>query len=587
MRKHRTYIIISIMSAMILALSGCTTAASGSVSTEEMATETAAQALAIDTSATYVQVQSVENGAITALVGTMTQPTGQPNANGQGNGQQQGTPPEMPSGDNAQQGTPPEMPSEDGARGGFPGFTAGDAVIIFQVNSTTVITKQSGAESTAAMLDDIAAGDILAVTLSSDNTAEAIVIQSVGMGGAAQAGGQPGANFGGSSTVTNGTAVTTIDSDTSVSAQSYASSGDDENALRIDGATASLNNITINKTGGASSNTENGDFYGMNAGLLALNGATVTISGATVTTNAVNGNGVFSYGTGTIVNISDSVIRTTMNNSGGIQTTGGATMNATNLDVETQGGSSAAIRSDRGGGVVNVSGGTYVTNGTGSPAIYSTADITVENATLAANASEAVVVEGKNSVTLNNVILSGNMQAGTDAAENVQNIMIYQSMSGDAEVGHSSFTATGGSILANAGDMFYVTNTTCTISLTDVTLTLANGTLLNVSGNTSSRGWGTAGANGGSCTFIASSQTLTGNVVVDSISSLDFQMSDSSVFTGAINTSGAAGTVNMTLGSGCQWVLMGDSYLSSFTGDISQIVTGGYSVFVNGVAITA
>ena len=74
---------------------------------------------------------------------------------------------------------------------------------------------------------------------------------------------------------------------------------------------------------------------------------------------------------------------------------------------------------------------------------------------------------------------------------------------------------------------------------------------------------------------------------MDSISSLDFQMSDSSVFTGAINTSGAAGTVNMTLGSGCQWVLTGDSYLSSFTGDISQIVTGGYSVFVNGVAITA
>lgn len=49
-----------------------------------------------------------------------------------------------------------------------------------------------------------------------------------------------------------------------------------------------------------------------------------------------NGNGVFSYGEGTVVNISDSTIRTTENNSGGIQTTGGGTMNATNLDVETQ-----------------------------------------------------------------------------------------------------------------------------------------------------------------------------------------------------------------------------------------------------------
>jgi hypothetical protein len=202
------------------------------------------------------------------------------------------------------------------------------------------------------------------VTLSSSIAAETIVIQSAGGAQDASAqGGQPGANFGGSDTVTNGTAATTIDTDTTIDGQAYASSGDDENALRVDGATVTLSNITVDKTGGASSNTENGDFYGMNAGLLATNGATVTISGATVTTNAVNGNGVFSYGTGTTVNISDSKIRTSMNNSGGIQTTGGATMNATNLDVETSGNSAAAIRSDRGGGDVNVSGGTYVTNG--------------------------------------------------------------------------------------------------------------------------------------------------------------------------------------------------------------------------------
>ena len=261
-------------------------------------------------------------------------------------------------------------------------------------------------------------------------------------------------------------------------------------------------------------------------------------------------------------------------------------MNATNLDVQTAGNSAAAIRSDRGGGDVNVSGGTYVTGGTGSPAIYSTADITVDDATLTANASEAVVVEGKNSVTLNNVILTGNMQAGTDANENVHNIMLYQSMSGDAEVGHSSFTATGGSILANAGDMFYVTNTTCTISLSNVALTLFNDTLLNVAGNSSSRGWGTAGANGGICTLLASNQVLSGNILVDAISSLDFQLADGSVFTGSINPDGAAGTVSVTLGSGCQWSLTGDSYITSFTGDVSGIVTNGYTVYVNGTAIT-
>ncbi len=593
MHNGKWITLISVLAAVMLAASGCSAGTNSATTAQTASASSAAQA---NTDATFVQVQSIENGSITALVGTMTQPAGQPNGAGQqgapsdqsqGSGSApQGTPPAQPSGDSAQQGgqNPPDGQSMPG---GMMGFTAGTETITFSYNEATVVTKQNGPDTVTAAASDIAVGDILAITLSSDNVASAIMIRSAGGGQDASAqGGQPGANFGGSSTVTNGTAATTIDTDTNIDTQTYTSDGDDENALRIDGATVTLSGITVNKTGGASSSTENGDFYGMNAGFLALNGATATINGATLTTNAVNGNGVFSYGEGTTVNISDSKIRTTMNNSGGIQTTGGATMNATNLDVETEGDSAAAIRSDRGGGDVNVIGGTYATNGTGSPAAYSTADISVDGATLTANASEAIVVEGKNSVMLNNVALSGNMRASTDVNENVHNIMLYQSMSGDAEVGHSSFTATGGSILASAGDMFYVTNTTCTISLSRVALTLANENLLTVSGNSSSRGWGTAGANGGTCTFTASQQTLGGIITVDSISSLDFRLADGSVFTGSINPGGAAGTVNVTLASGCQWVLTGDSYITGFTGDVSSIVTNGHTAYVNGTAIT-
>ena len=178
------------------------------------------------------------------------------------------------------------------------------------------------------------------------------------------------------------------------------------------------------------------------------------------------------------------------------------------------------------------------------------------------------------------------MPSGTDENENIHNIMLYQSMSGDAEVGQSGFTATGGSILANAGDMFYVTNTTCAITLNNVALTLANDTLLNVCGNSNSRGWGTAGANGGTCVFTVSGQTMNGNILVDEISSLDFSMLSGSVYTGAINPSGAAGTVNVSIEDGCQWTLTGDCYISSFTGSVDNIVTNGYAVYVNGVAIT-
>ncbi|MEA5046969.1 MAG: proline-rich domain-containing protein [Eubacteriales bacterium] len=589
---HSTlFSIFAVLAALVLA--GCSGTQAITQAAEAVITPASEQAGEV----TYVQVQSIDGSTITGLVGTLNQPSGD-----NGGSQPQGTPPEQPSGENGgsqPQGTPPDQPSGDSGSSqgnppqsaagqpGNPGFTAGEETITFTAGDATSITTQNGDESADATLADIAAGDILAVTFSGDNVAESIAIQQTGAPDmASQAGGQPGSGFGGSATVTNGTSANSINTDTTVTGETYSSGGDDENALRVDGATAALNGITVNKTGGESSNTGNGDFYGQNAGLLALNGATVTITGATITTNAVNGNGVFSYGEGTTVGISDSVIRTSQNNSGGIQTTGGGTTNATNLDVQTEGASSAAIRSDRGGGTVNAVGGTYVTNGTGSPAIYSTANITVSDATLTANASEAVVVEGKNSVTLNNVTLSGNMQAGTDTSENVHNIMLYQSMSGDAEVGHSSFAASGGSILANAGVLFYVTNTTCTISLENVALTLANGTLLTVSGNSSSRGWGTQGANGGVCTFTASNQQLAGTIVVDEISSLDLSLDNGTVFTGAINPGGAAGTVGVTLSSGTSWVLTGNSYITSFSGDVGQIETNGYSVFVNGTAIT-
>ena len=387
-------------------------------------------------------------------------------------------------------------------------------------------------------------------------------------------GGQPG-GFGGSGEVTQGTSANTIDTDTTVYTQTYESTGDDENALRVDGASATLNGITVNKSAGSSSNTEDGDFYGQNAALLATNGAVVTIENAHITSSAQNGNGVFSYGEGTTVNISDSTITTTADNSGGIQTTGGGTTNAANLTVETSGNSSAAIRSDRGGGTVNVDGGSYTSNGVNSPAVYSTADITVKNAALTANNSEALVIEGQNSITLENCTVTGDMSdSGTSADENLHNVMIYQSMSGDAEVGTSSFSMTGGSLTGKSGDLFYITNTHSVISLSGVALsnedTTAN--LMTIAGNSASHGWGTAGKNGAQVEFTADAQVLNGDITVDSISTLDLTLKNGSAFTGTINIvdnadggTAVADNAVVTIEKGCTWTLTGDCTLTSLT----------------------
>lgn len=540
------------------------------------ATEESAEA---ETRTLTVQVTEVEGDTITAEVGTLTSGAPEkPDGEMAEGDAPSGDVPEKPEGD-APSGEAPEKPDgEMPAAGGTPAvsgsFEGSGETITFILTDITAITLEFLQGSGEGTPDDIAAGAVLEVTLDAEDNAAAVIVKNLNAGG----------GFGGSSEVTNGTSANTMDEDTKAEGETYSSIGDDENALRVDGVTASLTDITVEKSGGESSNTENGDFYGQNAGLLALNGAQVTIEGATVNTNAVNGNGVFSYGEGTVVTISDSTIRTTKNNSGGIQTTGGGTMIASNLDVETQGNSAAAIRSDRGGGTVEVDGGSYVTNGTGSPAVYCTADISVTDAVLTANASEGVVVEGKNSVCLKDCDVISDMDNtyNGDSDENIHCIMIYQSMSGDAAVGEASFSAEGGSITALTGDMFYITNTDCEISLKDVAFTLANDVFLRVEGNSSSRGWGTAGANGGDVVLTADAQNFTGNILVDEISSLKLTLKNATSYEGAINPDGEAGTVNVTLDEDSAWTLTADSYVTSFDGDTDNIVANGYHLYVNG-----
>lgn len=498
-------------------------------------------------------------------------PEGEPPADGNSDGNQ---PPEM-NGDKPE-GEPPADGNSDGNQPPEMNGNKPDGA------------PQMGEEVSYSVGDidvsDISEGDMVKIVL--DESGNAISITKEEMPKllqqqqGQQQGQQPGGGFGANGT-DNGTAANNADDNAVLSNMSFSSENDDENALRADGVTVSLTDCTITKTG-SSSNTENGDFYGMNAALLAENGAQVTVTGGEVSTSATNGNGIFSYGSGTVVNVSGTKIRTAERNSGGIQTTGGGKMNAEDLDVQTEGNSSAAIRSDRGGGTVNVKGGTYVTNGTGSPAIYSTADISVSDAVLTANNSEGIVVEGKNSVKLTDCTLSGKMQ-GTynDNSENIQCIMIYQSMSGDADVGEAYFEANGGEITSLAGDMFYVTNTSCEIKLSGVKFNMADGVFLRAVGNSSSRGWGKSGENGGDVKMTLTDQTVEGDIVVDEISSLDLDMSGS-VLTGAINADNSGENISVFLDENSTWNLTSDSYISSFEGDISNINAGEFHLYVNG-----
>ncbi|MDF0532914.1 S-layer homology domain-containing protein [Shewanella sp. A32] len=366
-----------------------------------------------------------------------------------------------------------------------------------------------------------------------------------------------------------------------VNHSSYRSSADNQNALRVTGKVhPTLTDITVFKTAGKPVTEDAANFYGANAAVLALNGADVTLVRGNIQSKASGGNGIFAYGTSTKIHVNNTYIRTTSDNAGGVMVAGGAEVYVQGADIDTQGRASAALRSDRGGGKLTVNGGQYMAQGEGSPAIYSTADIIVNDAKLTATTSEAVVVEGSNSVQLNGSVVSGNMQR--KGAQNLQNVMLYQSMSGDAQQGTGRFTMTGGALTANNGDMFYVTNTHAKVTLQQVMLNLANSVLLKVAGNDARNGWGHLGKNGGHCEFTAIDQQLEGKILVDNSSSLQLSLEGNSMLTGSINADGTNAEVAMILSPTSHWQLTADSYLSNFKGNLANVDAHGFKLYVNG-----
>ena len=346
------------------------------------------------------------------------------------------------------------------------------------------------------------------------------------------------------------------------------STGADESAVLSAGGENVLENAAITRENDSSTGGDNSSFYGTGASVLVTEG-TLSVNNCVITASAAGGAGVFAYGNGTAY-VSDTTITTYMGTSGGIHVAGGGTLYAENLTVETYGASSAAIRSDRGGGNMYVSGGSYTSNGTGSPAVYVTADIQIENAVLTATGSEALCLEGKNSVSLTNCALSGAMKDDSQN-DNTWTVILYQSMSGDSEIGEGSFTMTGGSLSSSNGGLFYTTNTTSVFTVENVSIEGEYDYFLRCTGNKNARGWGSTGKNGAECRFNLVNQNANGDVIWDSISTLNLNLTSGSVLTGAIIDDescageGGSGACYVTLDESSVWVVTADSVVTSIS----------------------
>ena len=587
LRRGSVMMCMMITSAMLLSACGGNSSQS---TTAAQATEAAAESGAQDSQNEVMgRVKSVFDTEITVEQGPGGVPSGAPDGQpGQNNDGQQpggapdgkGQPPQGSTSDNKNQ--PSQGSTSDNQnqppKGGAPegkGQPPQGETTTYKITTSTTFTDADGA---SIQVSDIKEGDFVKITTDSNGTAVQISLADMPGGpdgpqggpenGAPGAGGPGG---GAQSAPTFYSSVKEFTSDTEETGQSYISEGTDESAVLVsNGANVTLKDFTVNRTSEDSKGGDSSSFYGVGASILVTDG-TVDLKGGTITSDADGAAGAFAYDKGT-VNISDTAITTTGNTAGGIHAAGGGTVNAENLTVHTSGESSAAIRSDRGGGTMRVKGGSYTSSGTGSPAVYCTADIEVEDAKLTAENSEAVCIEGLNSLSLTNCDLSGHIQ------ENEQNdcdwtVILYQSMSGDSEIGNAVFNMTGGSLTSENGGLFYTTNTESTFYLNNVNITPSsnNEFFLKCTGNANKRGWGQSGANGADCSFTAENQKMEGDVVWDSISNLDFKMTNGSTLTGGFVQdescagNGGSGTADLSIDATSTWIVTKDSQLSSLT----------------------
>ena len=314
------------------------------------------------------------------------------------------------------------------------------------------------------------------------------------------------------------------------------SSSADSSAILNNGGTVWMENVTASRSGSSSTGGDDASFYGIGATVLTVDG-TSYIDGAAIQSTDKGGAGIFSYNTG-VTYVRNATIHTTANTAGGIHAAGGGTLYAYNVNATSEGQSSAALRSYRGGGTIVVEGGSYTSNGTRSPAVYCTADITIGDSVLTATKSEGICIEGRNSLAMWDCTLSGDAPVETENNNLTWGIILYQSMSGDSSVGNFEFYMDGGSIdctaNGNTSALFFNTNTESQITLNDVDIHTSGNDfdyILLVSGFSR---WGKTGTNGADCIFTCIDQALSGNVGWDNISELDLYLTDGSVLTGAV-----------------------------------------------------
>ena len=325
-----------------------------------------------------------------------------------------------------------------------------------------------------------------------------------------------------------------------LSGKTLSSTTSDQSVVYITQSGINIINSNLNKASGDSSNTENSEFYGVNAAVL-VNGGGLTMTDGTITTAAKGANAICATNNGKVTISGTTITSTGSGSARGLHATYGGKIEANKVNISTKGGSCATLATDRGEGTVTCTECTLSTAGAGSPLIYSTGDITISKTTGTATGAQAVVIEGKNTATIKE---SSNLKCNAMPNRKTVDqcgVMLYQSMSG----------------------------------LEECTFKYGSGVFLKAAGTSE---WGSSGSNGGVVTLTLTNQDIEGDIIVDSISSLTINLVGSSI-KGKINEANTAAKLAINLDSDSKITLTGNSYYTSIVNektDGTNLINGTY-----------
>lgn len=370
------------------------------------------------------------------------------------------------------------------------------------------------------------------------------------------------------------------------------SNTNDTSVIQVsNGATYTATNLELNKTSGTTTDIESSMYYGLNSAFIAKDNSNVILNNSSITTKSDYSTAFFITGMSTTATLTNISLLTENQYSNGLAISESSAINASKVNITTKGQNSSAIKTITNNSEVIIDDSTILTEGNKSPIFEIKGKVEATNIIATSTNSNIAVLENSSSLS---IIESELITSSYYIDENFSSaFFLYKSNSKTAsnDSGNSDLTIKDSKITVNkdsqvyqSAPLFYITNTTSVINITNTDINYGSNTLIKVSQNEK---YGDIEDNGGEVNFTATDQTLKGNIIVDEISSIRFNLNNSS-YKGQINGNDESKNVHVTLDKKAEWTLTGDSYLNTLTiqnGRIDRLAryikSNGYNIYYN------